>query len=172
MASGAGQARSWGSLMSANFEECWELLVDNEGGFTVDDGGATRYGITEAVARRYGYPGPMESLPESTAQSIAQEEYWNPWQLGNLPSWAAFQILDYVYNGGPAYKDAQRVAGVPVDGKPGPMTVSAISEMNPWEFLCRYNSRRLIYLASLQQPQYADGRMNRISLNLLQGSLQ
>lgn len=157
--------------MSADFQSCWELLSDNEGGFVVDDGGATNHGITEAVARAHGYPGPMESLPESVAQNIAQEAYWTPWGLGNLPTWAAFQILDYVYNGGPAYKDAQRVAGVPTDGIPGPMTVAAISEMNPWEFLAKYSSRRLQYLASLKQPEYADGRMKRIATNLLQGSL-
>jgi len=156
--------------MSANFQECWKLLAANEGGFTVDDGGQTNWGVTETVARANGYTGDMTALPESTAQSITQSAYWDPWQLGSLPSWAAFQILDYVYNGGPAYKDAQRVCGVMVDGVPGPQTVAAISAMSPWEFLAKYNSRRLQYLASLQQPQYADGRMNRISNNLLQAT--
>lgn len=156
---------------TSKFQDCWKLLLLNEGGYTVDNGGATRYGITEAVARRYGYLGSMSDLPLATAQSIAMSEYWAPWQLENLPTWAAFQILDYVYNGGPAYRDAQLTAGVNADGVPGPKTAAAIAAMNPWEFIAKYNSRRLHYLASLKQPEYADGRMNRIGGNLLQGGL-
>lgn len=130
------------------------------------------YGITEAVARAEGYVGDMQNLPLDTAQQIAYKRYWAPWQLDNLPTWAAFQILDFVYNGGPGYRDAQIVAGVMADGKPGPMTAAAISRMNPWEFVAKITSARLKYLASLQEPQYADGRMNRMAANLLQGGLQ
>ena len=158
--------------MAANFQTCWKLLLLNEGGYVVDNGGATMWGVTEAVARRHGYTGAMSDLPQSTAQSIAQAEYWTPWQLDNLPTWAAFQILDFVYNGGPGYRSAQLVAGVQADGVPGPMTAAAISRMNPWEFVAKITSYRLKYLASLQQPQYANGRMNRMAANLLQGALQ
>lgn len=161
-----------GSVMSANFDECWKLMQLNEGGFVVDDGGATMYGVTEAVARRHGYTGDMPSLPIATARSIAIAEYWAPWQLGDLPTWAAFQILDFVYNGGPGYRDAQLVAGVDADGKPGPQTVAAIGRMNPWEFVAKIISQRLRYLAALKQPEYADGRMDRMAANLLQGGLQ
>ena len=49
-----------------------------EGGF-VDDandpGGATRFGITEAVARDYGYKGAMAQLPKSLAVEILQVQY-------------------------------------------------------------------------------------------------
>lgn len=158
--------------MTADFEACWKLLVGNEGGFTVDNGGATMWGVTEAVARRHGYTGDMRALPQSTAYAIAKTEYWQPWQLDNLPTWAAFQILDFVYNGGPGYRDAQKVAGVAADGVPGPVTAAAISKMNSWEFVAKLSSMRLRYLASLKEPEYADGRMNRIAGNLLQGGLQ
>ena len=129
------------------------------------------WGVTEAVARRYGYVGDMRSLPQSTAMTIAQEEYWTPHNLGALPTWAAFQLLDAVYNGGGAVKWAQQVVGCLSDGNLGPVTVAAIAAMNPWEFLSKFNNLRLQYLADLKQPQYADGRMNRIANNLLQGNL-
>lgn len=157
---------------SVSFQTCWKLLLINEGGFVVDNGGATMWGVTEAVARRHGYSGAMPDLPQSTAMAIAMAEYWLPWQLDNLPTWAAFQILDFVYNGGPGYRDAQIVAGVMADGVPGPMTAAAIARMNPWEFVAKMTSARLKYLASLKQPEYADGRMNRMAANLLQGGLQ
>ena len=157
--------------MSADFDTCWGLLSVNEGGFVVDDGGPTNWGVTEAVARRWGYTGDMSTMPQSTGRQIAMEEYWTPYNLQLLPTWAAFQVLDFVFNGGPAIRDLQMVVGVTVDGMLGIATAAAVTAMNPWEFTAKYNSKRLQYLASLKQPAYADGRMNRIANNLLQGAL-
>ncbi len=55
-------------------------LLQSEGGSTftddpTDPGGATRWGITERVARKHGYTGPMAQLPESTARGIYQANY-------------------------------------------------------------------------------------------------
>lgn len=41
-----------------------------------DSGGPTRYGITEAVARAFGYRGKMEELPRSVAELIYVQRYW------------------------------------------------------------------------------------------------
>lgn len=41
-----------------------------------DAGGATRWGVTEAVAREYGYTGPMKDLPRDTAELLYLEEYF------------------------------------------------------------------------------------------------
>ncbi|KAF9577256.1 hypothetical protein BGW38_007656, partial [Lunasporangiospora selenospora] len=46
-----------------------------------DRGGATKYGITEAVARENGYTGPITELPLSKAKEIYQERYWRPLRL-------------------------------------------------------------------------------------------
>lgn len=49
-----------------------------EGGYTnnpSDPGGATNYGITEAVARKYGYKGDMKYLPLSLAREIYHNLY-------------------------------------------------------------------------------------------------
>lgn len=54
-------------------------LIQREGGFVdnpADRGGATRWGITETVARREGYAGPMRALPRATAAGIYQRLYW------------------------------------------------------------------------------------------------
>jgi lysozyme family protein len=60
-------------------------LIDNkEGGFVnnkKDSGGATKYGITEAVARANGYTGNMKDLPRELAVSIYEKEYWKPLNL-------------------------------------------------------------------------------------------
>ena len=54
-------------------------LVEREGGFvdhSADRGGATRYGITEAVARAHGYRGAMRALPRGEAIDIYRRLYW------------------------------------------------------------------------------------------------
>ena len=56
-----------------------EDLIEREGGFVdhpADRGGATRFGITEAVARRQGYVGEMRALPKSDAAAIYKRLYW------------------------------------------------------------------------------------------------
>lgn len=54
-------------------------LIKREGGYVndpKDPGGATKYGITEAVARGAGYKGAMQDLPLVTAQAIYKLQYW------------------------------------------------------------------------------------------------
>lgn len=53
-------------------------VVALEGGYVDhpnDPGGATRYGITERVARQNGYTGPMRTLPKETALRIYEKQY-------------------------------------------------------------------------------------------------
>lgn len=40
-----------------------------------DRGGPTRWGLTEAVARRNGYDGPMRALPRSVAADLYRRLY-------------------------------------------------------------------------------------------------
>jgi lysozyme family protein len=54
-------------------------LIAREGGFVdhpADRGGATNWGITEAVARANGYAGPMALLPRGEAAAIYRRLYW------------------------------------------------------------------------------------------------
>ena len=56
-----------------------EDLMKREGGYAnnpKDSGGETKYGITVATARAYGYTGLMRDLPYSTAQNIYLRRYW------------------------------------------------------------------------------------------------
>ena len=56
-----------------------EALIDREGGYVdhpADRGGATRFGITEAVARAHGYDGAMRVLPRREAVAIYRRLYW------------------------------------------------------------------------------------------------
>ena len=56
-----------------------DALIDREGGFVhhpADRGGATCFGITEAVARAHGYGGKLRDLPRREAVAIYRRLYW------------------------------------------------------------------------------------------------
>ncbi len=158
--------------MTADFAACFKLLLGNEGGYTVDNGGPTRWGITQRVARANGYAGDMRVLPVETAQSIAKAEYWDKFGCGLLPTAVAFQVFDTAYNGGHPIQWLQAIVGTQQDGVLGEQTAIAVGRMDVWEVLARFNAKRLRYLASLRQPVSADGRMNRIADNLERGGLE
>lgn len=89
-----------------SFQKHWENLIDIEGDF-VDDpddsGGATRWGVTEGVARKHGYIGSIRDLPLETAMDIAKLEYWDVMQLDKVAALSdkiAGEIFDTGYNAG------------------------------------------------------------------------
>jgi lysozyme family protein len=60
-----------------------DILIDQaigrEGGYVnhpADRGGATRWGVTEAVARAHGYRGEMRGFPRADAVAIYNRVYW------------------------------------------------------------------------------------------------
>lgn len=56
-----------------------DALIEREGGYVnhpADRGGATNFGITEAVARAHGYGGAMRDLPRREAVAIYRRLYW------------------------------------------------------------------------------------------------
>lgn len=59
-------------------DEIIDDIVKVEGGYVDnpdDKGGPTKYGITEHVAREWGYTGDMRDLPEATARDIYRHLY-------------------------------------------------------------------------------------------------
>lgn len=51
-----------------------------------DSGGATKWGITERVARKAGYVHAMKDLPRSVAYAIYADKYWNCINLDEIES--------------------------------------------------------------------------------------
>lgn len=131
--------------MSILFEQFFEDLIGVEGGYvndSRDSGGATRYGVTEAVARANGYKGAMKDLPLSLAKSIYKSQYWDSLRLDDIqnlcPSLclkladiavnmgvkqAGFflqRLLNALNNEGKLYPD------IKADGKVGPATIGTL----------------------------------------------
>lgn len=74
--------------MSA-FDRALAHTVGVEGDYSDDpndSGGKTRYGVTEAVARAYGYNGDMRALPFATAREIYRAQWWKLMRLDSVAS--------------------------------------------------------------------------------------
>lgn len=124
-----------------------------------DPGGATMYGITQAVARRHGIRN-VRSLTISQAVLIYYKDYWLRLRCDDIHSTEiATELLDAGVNTGigNAVKFAQRAynvlrnsdeVSIIEDGKIGPMTVSALNNMS------RRYSRQLLMAMNGEQYRY------------------
>lgn len=122
-----------------------EDLIDREGGFVdhpADRGGATCWGITEAVARAHGYAGAMSALPRSEAAGIYRRLYWQRPGFDHVAARAepiAAELFDTAVNMGAATavtffqralnalnRNARDYPDMAVDGRIGPVTLAAL----------------------------------------------
>ncbi len=85
-----------------------DTVISREGGYSnhpADRGGATRWGITEAVARAHGYRGNMRTFPRPDAVAIYRRIYWDrPGfdRVGTVAPGIAAELFDTGVNMGPA----------------------------------------------------------------------
>ena len=66
------------------FQDEFDRVVGIEGRYSnnpKDSGGATKFGITEAVARANGYNEDMRDMPLSVARIIYKRQYWDALKL-------------------------------------------------------------------------------------------
>lgn len=125
-----------------------EDVIDREGGYVdhpADRGGATRYGITQAVARAEGYTGAMRDLPRALAARIYRRRYWQAPNFAAVATRApllAAELFDTGVNMGPsvaatflqrilnALNRQQRDWGdIAVDGNIGAQTLAALDTL-------------------------------------------
>jgi lysozyme family protein len=122
-----------------------DALIEREGGYAdhpADRGGPTRFGITEAVARAYGYAGDMRRLPRDKAAAIYRRLYWERPRFDAVAESApaiAAELFDTGANMGPRVaigflqralnalnRGARDYADIAVDGVIGPATLAAL----------------------------------------------
>lgn len=128
------------------FEQAAGHSLGIEGGFANhpdDPGGATQYGVTEAVARAHGWTGRMRDLPRKVALSIYRSDYWDRIGLDHVAAASvaiAIECFDTGVNCGVTIpvRFLQRVlnvlnlkgtlyADIKVDGAAGPATFKALA---------------------------------------------
>lgn len=130
--------------MTRPFDIAYAHVLEVEGGYSdhaSDRGGATRFGVTEVVARAHGYRGPMAELPLDKAREIYKASYWDILRLDDIAVLSypvAAEVFDTGVNMGIARagKFLQRAlnalnrgatiySDLVVDGVVGPVTVGA-----------------------------------------------
>lgn len=128
-------------------QEIIDDIIRVEGGYVndpADSGGETNFGITEEVARAFGYTGAMRDMPRATAFDIYAARYWDAVrgdELAALSEPVAFEVVDTGVNMGQARAvtflqrslNVLNVGGklypdLIVDGLAGPMTTNALRQ--------------------------------------------
>lgn len=132
--------------MKDAFDAAFDELLGIEGDYSddpADSGGATRWGITEAVARRHGYTGPMNRLPLAIAKEIYRASYWDAQQLDTIAMLShriAWELFDTGVNMGVSQageflqmslnvfnRQATDYLDIEVDGEVGQATMAALT---------------------------------------------
>lgn len=136
-----------------------------------DNGGPTNHGITERIARAYGYTGSMQELPLRVAQEIGRKFYWDPMQgdaIAQISLSVACKVFDlnFQFYAGAAitflqrslnaltssYAPAATSAAIAVDGHCGPITLQALRDF----IRARGSAGEVVLEKSLEGLQVAD----------------
>lgn len=156
-------------------DQLLDALLLVEGGYSnnpADKGGPTNFGITEQVARAYGYAGDMRALPRDTAKAIYRAQYWTrpgfDKVAARMPQ-LAVELFDTGVNMGPraAAKMLQRCLNVfnrqqadypdiVADGDLGPMSFAALDRLALKRGLAAAESTLRRGVDSLQGARYIE----------------
>lgn len=165
--------------MEQRFNKIFDYILLVEGGYSnhpLDNGGATKYGIIERVAREHGYKGDMKELSKEIAKSIYYEDYYLKNKLDNiLNTKVALSIFDFAVNCGnvTAKKKVQIALNnlgfkLVVDGILGIKTISALNDVDVDKFLNEYHTQQKLYYHRIvkknpSQIYFLKGWLNRVA---------
>jgi lysozyme family protein len=149
-------------MAKGNFPACLADVLVHEGGYSVvrsDPGNWTggKVGVGELKGTQKGiaaasYPHlDIKNLTDAKIAEIYEANYWRPIRGDELPSGVDLSGMDYSVNSGVSRsaKDLQRVLGVTVDGRVGPVTVLAARSQDPRATIKGHCARRMSFLQSL-----------------------
>lgn len=133
--------------MDNKFEKALTFTLKAEGGFTVDRGGPTNYGVTQttynAFLARKNLP--LQSVKKITldeAKRIYFEDYWLPAGCEDLPLKLSVAVFDFAVNSGVS------------------RACRYYKKTDTWE---TYVEKRKDFLKGIGDRRYIKGWMNRIT---------
>lgn len=134
--------------MAHQYAHLLAALIGREGRYSnnpADSGGETMWGITVANARRYGYHGPMRSMPRSEAERIYVQRYIVGPGFDDVLAISeriGEELVDTGVNMGPAVaslflqralnafnRQGKDYADISEDGDTGPATIRALKAL-------------------------------------------
>lgn len=141
------------------YKKIIENTLKKEGFFSnhpYDKGGKTMYGITENVARKFGYKGPMETMPKDIAIEIYKKAYWRK-EFEQLDYLIAEFLFDCNVNHG--YKGMSTILqksinyltrnNIKVDGYAGKETYAMATKLQSKRFYVVLNATRCNYYLNI-----------------------
>lgn len=149
------------------FDDALKIVLNQEGGYSDDahdPGGRTRYGITEAVARRHGYTGDMRALPLDLAAAIYRGDYWDACRCGDLPWPLSLYLFDAAVNQGrtAAITLLQHALDTTQDGLIGANTLRLARASTPWHAARFLALRAARYVDTRNFERFGQGWFTRL----------
>jgi len=171
------------------FDKAFERTIVIEKGYVFDKddkGGETNFGITVALARFYGYTGPMKDMSISFAKTVYEKEFWEKnklEQIALIGSDIAIDLFDAMVNCGsfnPAKwiqtglntlnRQASLYPNIIVDGVIGKGTIEALKQLPKSDIDCLHKiigAMRVCYYVGLNtrdesQEKFIRGWLNRV----------
>ena len=144
--------------MKDNWEQCFALVLKNEGGYvdnSSDPGGATNLGCTKATWEAWvGHSvtkDDIKALMPNDVMPLYKSKYWDTIKGDDLPEGVDYAVFDFAINSGPsrAAKALQSALGVLADGQIGPATLRAFEASNFRDVATSVCEARLAFLQSL-----------------------
>jgi len=144
-----------------SFKKRVEKVIQLEGGYVdheADRGGATKYGITEKLAKKYGYEGDMKNLSIPKAKEIYRMAFWEKYGLNEIDhEEVASRVFSFGINAGMSTAIRKLQEGynlltdsdIAEDGIIGPETLGVINNFDK-------SGRILDTLKALQAEYYLD----------------
>lgn len=151
----------------SDFSRALEILLKLEGGYSndaMDPGGKTKFGITEAVARRHGYIGDMQDLQADFAGEIYRSDYWDACRCDQMPWPTSLFVFDSAVNQGAdaAIRMLQRALDTVQDGVMGKQTQALMARAGKWQNARFLALRALRYQGTRNFDRFGHGWYTRL----------
>jgi lysozyme family protein len=159
--------------MADNFHGCLAFILKAEGGWSddpSDHGGCTMRGITLQAYQAYrGNPAltcaDLQQIGVLDVTAFYHDQYWVPLQAQILPLGVDLMVVDCAVNIGSLHSVEllQGQIGVTADGVIGPMTMTAVWQIDAETLISSLADAQSLYYQNL--PQYAifgEGWLNRV----------
>lgn len=164
-------------MAKSNWPASLGAVLVNEGGYSTDPrdpgnwtGGKRGVGVLKGTKKGISaaaYPHlDIKALNDNQIAEIYAAKYWRPVRGDDLPAGIDFSAFDYGVQSGPSRsaRDLQRVLGVAVDGRVGPVTMLAARAAAPRAVIKAHCARRLGFVRSLAiWNTFAKGLGNRVA---------
>lgn len=163
-----------GQTIKDDFPRALEVVLKLEGGYSDDprdSGGKTNFGITEKVARAFGYTGEMRNLTKQTAAEIYKQGYWLNCKCDQLPYPLSLYVFDCAVNQGSdaAKKLLQAALNVKQDGLIGSVTLAAARKSGSETAALFMAGRALRYTGTRGFDVYGRGWLKRLFIVTREG---